>query len=198
MRLLVDEHEMEWERAWDITRRVFAYTNHTLLPEALETWPVAFFERILPRHLQIIYLINRVLLDEVDGATPERPRAPQPHVADRREHGRQVRMAHLAVVASHTVNGVAKLHSELMQRTIFTDFAELYPDRFTNVTNGITVRRWLKQSNPGCRRCSPSGSATPGRTTSRNSSGCAGRPTIPSSARVSRHQAPTTSGGSPR
>jgi starch phosphorylase len=110
---------------------------------------VAFFERVLPRHLQIIYLINRALLDEVS--------ARHPHDHERRQrlslidegHGRQVRMAHLAVVASHTVNGVAKLHSELMKRTIFADFAELYPDRFTNVTNGIAVRRWLKQSNTG-------------------------------------------------
>ena len=149
MRLLLDEHEMEWDRAWDLTRRIFAYTNHTLLPEALEVWPVTFFERILPRHLQIIYLINRALLDEVS--------ARHPHDHDRRQrmslidesHGRNVRMAHLAVVASHTVNGVAKLHSELMKRTIFADFAEVYPDRFTNVTNGIAVRRWLKQSNPG-------------------------------------------------
>jgi starch phosphorylase len=149
IRLLVDEHEFEWDRAWDVTRRVFSYTNHTLLPEALEVWPVAFFERLLPRHLQIIYLINRALLDEVT--------ARHPHDNERRSrmslidegHGRQVRMAHLATVASHTVNGVAKLHSDLMQRTIFADFAELYPDRFTNVTNGIAVRRWLKQSNPG-------------------------------------------------
>lgn len=149
LRLLVDEHELEWDRAWEITRRVFSYTNHTLLPEALEVWPVAFFERLLPRHLQIIYLVNRALLDEVT--------ARHPHDHERRSrislieenHSRQVRMAHLAVVASHAVNGVAKLHSELMKRTIFADFAELYPDRFTNVTNGIAVRRWLKQSNPG-------------------------------------------------
>jgi len=149
MRLLMDEHEMEWEQAWDITRRVFSYTNHTLLPEALEVWPVTFFERILPRHLQIIYLLNRALLDEIS--------ARHPHDQDRRQrmslidesHGRMVRMAHLAVFASHTVNGVAKLHSELMKQTIFSDFAELYPDRFTNVTNGIAVRRWLKQSNVG-------------------------------------------------
>jgi starch phosphorylase len=149
IRLLVDEHEMEWDRAWDITRRVFSYTNHTLLPEALEVWPVAFFERLLPRHLQIIYLVNRALLDEVT--------ARYPHDHERRQrmslidegNGRQVRMAALATVASHTVNGVAKLHSELMTRTIFRDFAELYSDRFTNVTNGIAVRRWLKQSNPG-------------------------------------------------
>jgi starch phosphorylase len=149
IRLLVDEHEMEWDRAWDITRRVFSYTNHTLLPEALETWPVAFFERILPRHLQVIYLVNRVLLDEVTARHPQDQERRQRLSLIEEAHGRQVRMAHLAVVASHTVNGVAKLHSDLMQRTIFAEFAELYPDRFTNVTNGIAVRRWLKQSNAG-------------------------------------------------
>ena len=149
IRLLVDEHEMEWERAWEITRRVFSYTNHTLLPEALEVWPVAFFEHILPRHLQIIYLINRALLDEVSARHPNDHERRQRMSLIDEQHGRQVRMSHLAVVASHTVNGVAKLHSELMKRTIFADFAELYPDRFTNVTNGIAVRRWLKQSNPG-------------------------------------------------
>jgi starch phosphorylase len=149
LRLLIDDHELEWEQAWDITRRVFSYTNHTLLPEALETWPVAFFERLLPRHLQIIYLINRALLEDASARFP--------HDLERRRRmslidegsGRQVRMAHLAVVGSHMVNGVARLHSELMTRTIFHDFAELYPDRFTNVTNGIAVRRWLKQSNVG-------------------------------------------------
>jgi starch phosphorylase len=149
IRLLVDEHEMEWERAWDITRRVFSYTNHTLLPEALEVWPVAFFERLLPRHLQIIYLINRVLLDEVTARHPNDHERRQRMSLIDEGNGRQVRMAALATVASHTVNGVAKLHSELMTRTIFADFADLYPDRFTNVTNGIAVRRWLKQSNPG-------------------------------------------------
>ncbi|MBP7607865.1 MAG: glycogen/starch/alpha-glucan phosphorylase [Steroidobacteraceae bacterium] len=149
IRLLVDEHEVEWEQAWNITRRVFSYTNHTLLPEALEVWPVAFFERILPRHLQIIYLINRAFLDEVTARWPgDSERRSRMSLIDE-GGGRQVRMANLAVVASHTVNGVAKLHSELMTKTIFTDFAELYPDRFTNVTNGIAVRRWLKQSNPG-------------------------------------------------
>jgi starch phosphorylase len=149
MRLLMDEHEMEWERAWDITRQVFSYTNHTLLPEALEVWPVTFFERILPRHLQIIYLLNRALLDEISARHPnDQDRRQRMSLIDE-SHGRMVRMAHLAVFASHTVNGVAKLHSELMKQTIFSDFAELYPDRFTNVTNGIAVRRWLKQSNPG-------------------------------------------------
>ncbi|MGI9245500.1 MAG: glycogen/starch/alpha-glucan phosphorylase [Steroidobacteraceae bacterium] len=149
MRLLVDEHEVEWARAWDITCRVFSYTNHTLLPEALEVWPVAFFERILPRHLQIIYLINRALLDEVSARFPgDNERRRRMSLIDE-GNGRQVRMAHLAVMASHTINGVAKLHSELMTQTIFTDFAELYAQRFTNVTNGIAVRRWLKQANPG-------------------------------------------------
>ncbi len=149
MRLLIDEHDLEWERAWDITRRVFSYTNHTMLPEALEVWPVEFFERLLPRHLQIIYLINRELLEQVS--------ARHPHDYERRQrmslidesHGRHVRMAHLAIAGSHMVNGVAKLHSELIKRTIFADFAEMFPERFTNVTNGIAVRRWLKQSNPG-------------------------------------------------
>jgi starch phosphorylase len=149
MRLLVDEHEVAWDKAWAITRRVFAYTNHTLLPEALEVWPVAFFEKILPRHLQIIYLVNRALLDEVSARYPgDTERRRRMSLIDE-GNGRQVRMANLAVVASHTVNGVARLHSELMTKTIFHDFAELYPQRFTNVTNGIAVRRWLKQSNPG-------------------------------------------------
>ena len=149
MRLLVDEHDLEWERAWNITCRVFSYTNHTLLPEALEVWPVTLFERLLPRHLQIIYLINRALLDEVSARHPNDPDRRRRMSLIEESHGRMVRMAHLAVVASHTVNGVAKLHSELMTKTIFTDFAELYPGRFTNVTNGIAVRRWLKQSNLG-------------------------------------------------
>jgi glycogen phosphorylase len=149
MRLLIDEHEVDWERAWDITRSVFSYTNHTLLPEALEVWPIAFFERLLPRHLQLIYLINRGLLDEVTARHPgDNERRRRMSLIDE-GNGRQVRMAHMAVVASHTVNGVAKLHSELMTQTIFADFADLYPNRFTNVTNGIAVRRWLKQSNPG-------------------------------------------------
>jgi len=149
IRLLVDEHEVDIDTAWRITRRVFSYTNHTLLPEALEVWPVSFFERILPRHLQIIYLINRAFLDEVTARWPgDHERRSRLSLIDE-GGGRQVRMANLAVVASHTVNGVAKLHSELMTKTIFTDFAELYPGRFTNVTNGIAVRRWLKQSNPG-------------------------------------------------
>ena len=149
MRLLVDEHEVPWDKAWEMTRQIFSYTNHTLLPEALETWSVGFFERLLPRHLQIIYLINEDFLKSVEQQYPgdvERQRAMSviAEGADRR-----VRMSHLAVIGSHCVNGVAKLHSELMRKTIFANFAQLYPDRFTNVTNGIASRRWLKQSNPG-------------------------------------------------
>jgi starch phosphorylase len=149
MRLLVDVYDMEWAKAWDITRKVCSYTNHTLLPEALETWPVTLFERLLPRHLQIVYQINRDFLEEVSA------KYPQDHDRRRRmslinEDGdRRVRMAYLSVVGSHRVNGVAKLHSRLMRETIFADFAQMWPERFTNVTNGIAVRRWLKQANPG-------------------------------------------------
>jgi glycogen phosphorylase len=149
MRLLVDVYDVEWSKAWSITRKVCSYTNHTLLPEALETWPVSLFERLLPRHMQIVYQINRDFLEEVS--------AKYPHDHDRRrrmslinEDGdRRVRMAYLSVVGSHRVNGVAKLHSRLMRETIFADFAQMWPERFTNVTNGIAVRRWLKQANPG-------------------------------------------------
>jgi starch phosphorylase len=149
LRLLVDVHGMEFEWAWGIARRVFGYTNHTLLPEALETWPVDFFERLLPRHLAIIYQINRSFLDEVSTRFPgDLDRRRRLSIIDE-EHGRRIRMSHLAVVASQKVNGVAQLHSRLMTETIFRDFAELWPDKFTNVTNGIAVRRWLKQSNPG-------------------------------------------------
>ena len=149
MRLLVDEHGIKWAEAWDITRRIFSYTNHTLLPEALETWSVGFFERLLPRHLEIIYLINTEFLSSVAQAYPddtERQRA-MSIIAEGDE--RRVRMSHLAVIGSHCVNGVAKLHSELMTKTIFAPFAQMFPERFTNVTNGIASRRWLKQSNLG-------------------------------------------------
>jgi glycogen phosphorylase len=149
MSLLIDEHGLTWAESWQITTRVFSYTNHTLLPEALESWPVAMFERLLPRHLEIIYLINRDFLKSVA------LRYPKDHDLQRRlsiiteEGERRVRMAHLAVIGSHCVNGVAQLHSELMTRNVFAGFAQMHPERFTNVTNGIAVRRWLKQSNPG-------------------------------------------------
>jgi starch phosphorylase len=149
MRLLVDEHGLSWSESWQITTAVFSYTNHTLLPEALETWPVAMFERLLPRHLQIIYLINRDFLQSVETRYPgDHDRRRSLSIID--DGGdRRVRMAHLAIIGSHRVNGVAQLHSDLMRMHVFSGFADLYPDRFINVTNGIAVRRWLKQSNPG-------------------------------------------------
>ena len=148
MRILVDEHRQEWESAWDITVRSFAYTNHTLLPEALETWSVGLMSRLLPRHLQIIYEINRRFLADVSLRFPgDMDLIRRVSLIDE-EHGQRVRMSHLAIVGSHKVNGVAKLHSHLMQTTIFRDFALIFPDRFLNITNGVTPRRWLNQANP--------------------------------------------------
>jgi starch phosphorylase len=149
MRLLIDEHGLSWAESWLITTGVFSYTNHTLLPEALESWPVAMFERLLPRHLQIIYLINRDFLQWVETRYPgdDARRRALSIIDDGGD--RRVRMAHLAIIGSRRVNGVAQLHSDLMRQQVFCGFADLYPDRFINVTNGIAVRRWLKQSNPG-------------------------------------------------
>jgi len=148
MRLLVDEHAMDWDQAWEITQRTCGYTNHTLLAEALETWPLPLFGRLLPRHLEIIYEINRRFLDEV------RRRHPSDENLVRRvslidEAGEKyVRMAHLATVGSHTINGVAALHTDLLKRTVLKDFYAWAPDRFLNVTNGVTPRRWIVLSNP--------------------------------------------------
>jgi starch phosphorylase len=148
MRLLMDEHGLSWERAWGACLKIFSYTNHTLMDEALETWPVDLLSRVLPRHMGLIYDINARFLAEVH------QRFPQDNVILRRislieERGvRRVRMAHLSVLASHKVNGVSALHSQLMVDTIFYDFARMYPERFCNKTNGITPRRWLAQANP--------------------------------------------------
>ncbi len=149
MRLLLDVHELEWDRAWDLTRRTFAYTNHTLMPEALETWPVALFERVLPRHLEIIYEINHRFLTEVRRRHPgDVERARRLSIVD--EHGgRRIRMAHLAIVGSHHVNGVSQLHTDLMRTSVFADFDALRPGAFVSITNGITPRRWLQHANPG-------------------------------------------------
>jgi starch phosphorylase len=149
MRLLLDREAMTWDAAWDITHRCFAYTNHTLLPEALETWPVALFERLLPRHLQIVYEINHRFLNEVGRRFPGDADLLRRVSLIAEEGERQVRMAHLACVGSHTVNGVAALHTRLMRETIFADFARLFPDRFVSITNGVTPRRWLAHANPG-------------------------------------------------
>ncbi|NWG87843.1 MAG: glycogen/starch/alpha-glucan phosphorylase [Hydrogenophilaceae bacterium] len=149
MRVLVDQHGLDWEHAWDITTRTFAYTNHTLMPEALETWPVDLFEKILPRHLQIIYEINHRFLKEVMHRYPDDPaRWARMSIIDE-SRGRRIRMAHLAIVGSHKVNGVAELHTQLMKDTIFADFHQMCPDKIINMTNGITPRRWLNQANPG-------------------------------------------------
>ncbi len=148
MRLLVDEHAMDWDSAWRITRNTFAYTNHTLLPEALEKWPVGLFGKLLPRHLEIIYEINRRFLDEVRAKFPgDDARLARMSLID--ESGeRYVRMANLATVGSHHVNGVARLHSDLLVKTVMHDFAELWPEKFLNVTNGVTPRRFVAVSNP--------------------------------------------------
>ncbi len=152
MRLMVDVNKLTWDEAWSLTTRIFSYTNHTLMPEALETWPVAMFESLLPRHMQIIYEINHRFLQQVmrqfpgDGELLQRL-----SIIDERGE-RRVRMSHLAIIGSHAVNGVAMLHTELMKRTIFADFERIYPDKIINVTNGVTPRRWLNQANPGLAR----------------------------------------------
>lgn len=152
MRVLMDIYHLDWDRAWDITVRTFSYTNHTLMPEALETWPVSLFENILPRHLQIIYEINHRFLTEVGHKYPgDLELLKRISIIDE-ENGRRIRMAHLAIVGSHQVNGVAKIHTELMRQTIFKDFDRLYPGKIINVTNGITPRRWLNQANPALAR----------------------------------------------
>jgi starch phosphorylase len=148
MRTLVDLEGLAWDEAWRITRATFGYTNHTVLPEALERWPVSLVGRMLPRHLEIIYEINRRLLDEVGGRFgPDDARARRMSLIDE-AGGRRVRMASLAIVGSHSVNGVAELHTEILEREVFRDFHEMWPDRFNNKTNGITPRRWLLKSNP--------------------------------------------------
>ena len=152
MRILVDAHSLDWERAWNITRRTFSYTNHTLMPEALETWPVALFEEILPRHLQIIYEINQRFLDDVRHRHPGDAGLVRRVSLIDEEAGRRVRMAHLAIVGSHRVNGVSRIHTELMKDTIFADFERLAPGRIINITNGITPRRWLHLANPDLSR----------------------------------------------
>jgi starch phosphorylase len=148
MRILLDEAQLGWDQAWDITNRTLAYTNHTLLPEALEKWPVAWFERMIPRHLEIIYEINRRLLDAVRTRFPGEESRIQ-HVSLIEEGPpKQVRMANLAIVGSHSTNGVAAIHSQLLRTMTVKDLAEVFPDRFSNKTNGVTPRRWLLLANP--------------------------------------------------
>lgn len=148
MRILVDEHSLEWEAAWNITQKTLAYTNHTLLSEALEKWPVGLLEHVLPRHLQIIYEINHRFLGEIAVLWPDdTDRLSRMSLIDEGSE-KQVRMAHLAIIGSHSVNGVSALHTELIKTSLVPDFFDRWPDRFNNKTNGITQRRWLLKANP--------------------------------------------------
>jgi starch phosphorylase len=148
MRILIDDHSLPFAQAWPITQQVFSYTNHTLMQEALETWPVALFGKVLPRILQIVFDINTAFITDIGNRFgPDFDLMRRASIIDE-EGGQRVRMAYLAVVASHKINGVSALHSDLMTKSIFADFAKVFPDRFTNMTNGITPRRWLSQANP--------------------------------------------------
>jgi len=148
MRLLLDDAHLPWDEAWSITQRTLAYTNHTLLPEALEKWPVAWFEDIIPRHLEIIYEINRRFLDSVRERYPnDEARVGRMSLIED-QPVKKVRMAHLAIAGSHSTNGVAEIHTDLLKRHVVADFADMYPERFNNKTNGVTPRRWLLVANP--------------------------------------------------
>jgi starch phosphorylase len=148
MRILLDQAHLPWDQAWSITQRTLAYTNHTLLPEALERWPIDLFETLIPRQLEIIYEINRRFLDDVRRAYPGDESRVQRVSLIEEGPPRRVRMAHLAVVGSHSTNGVAQIHSDLLRTRVLRDFADLFPERFNNKTNGVTPRRWLQQANP--------------------------------------------------
>ncbi len=152
MRILLDDAQLGWDQAWDLTKKTLGYTNHTLLPEALEKWPVAWFEILLPRHLEIIYEINRRLLDEVRVRFPgDEGRVERVSLVEEGNQ-RKIRMANLAIVGSHSTNGVAAVHSKLLRTTTVTDLAEMFPERFSNKTNGVTPRRWLLEANPALAR----------------------------------------------
>jgi starch phosphorylase len=148
MRILLDEAHLSWDEAWDLTQRTLAYTNHTLLPEALEKWPLAWFEQMLPRHLEIIYEINRRLIDDVRKRFPEDNGRVQRVSLVEEGADRKIRMANLAIVGSHSTNGVAAIHSQLLRTVTVKDLAEMFPERFSNKTNGVTPRRWLLMCNP--------------------------------------------------
>src|SRR6202046_3640588 len=152
MRILLDDVHLGWDQAWDLTKRTLGYTNHTLLPEALEKWPVAWFERLLPRHLEIIYEINRQLLDEVRVRFPGDEGRVQRMSLVEEGSPRKIRMANLAIVGSHSTNGVSAVHSRLLRTTTVKDLAEMFPQRFSNKTNGVTPRRWLREANPALAR----------------------------------------------
>jgi len=148
MRLLIDQHRLEWDKAWEITNRSVAYTNHTLLPEALEKWDLSLFRNLLPRHLELIYEINRRFLQQVRLKYPGNDSILRKLSIIDEDGGKAIRMAHLATIGAHHVNGVAALHSDLIKRQLLPEFAELWPEKFTNVTNGVTPRRWVALANP--------------------------------------------------
>ena len=148
MRILIDEEGMDWDKAWELTRKSCGYTNHTILPEALEKWPVPMMEKLLPRHLQIIYEINGRFLQQISALYPGDVKRLQRMSLIDESGERYVRMANMCIIASTSTNGVAELHSQILKESLFKDFYELYPERFTNVTNGITPRRWLLKANP--------------------------------------------------
>ena len=148
MRLLLDEHGVGWDDAWTICQNTFAYTNHTVMPEALETWPVDLIGRLLPRHMEIIYDINHRFLEALRSRYPKNPELPDKVSIIAEGAVKMVRMAHLAIVGSHAVNGVAELHSRILKNGLFKEFNQIFPGRFQNVTNGVTPRRWLCQANP--------------------------------------------------
>jgi starch phosphorylase len=152
MRILLDVHQIPWEDAWRMTQAIFSYTNHTLLPEALESWPVPLMERLLPRHMQIIYLLNALHLGQVRRQFPGDEKLLSSVSMIDEHQGRRVRMSHLAFLGSHRVNGVSALHTSLMRQTVFHDLHSMFPERIVNVTNGIAFRRWLHEANPGLTR----------------------------------------------
>ncbi|XP_077588212.1 glycogen phosphorylase, liver form [Stigmatopora nigra] len=149
MRIFVDIEKLDWDQAWDLTKRTFAYTNHTVLPEALERWPLELMETLLPRHLQIIYQINQIHLDRIAALFPGNVDKLRKMSLIEEEGGKRVNMAHLCIVGSHAVNGVARIHSDIIKTQVFRDFSDLEPAKFQNKTNGITPRRWLLLCNPG-------------------------------------------------
>src|SRR4029077_12272122 len=148
MRILLDDARLTWDEAWDLTVRSLAYTNHTLLPEALEKWPVRFFELVCPRLLEIVYEINRRFLENVIQHYPGDEGRQRRMSIIEEAPAQQVRMANLAIVGTHSTNGVAQIHSDLLRTRVVADFADLFPERFNNKTNGVTPRRWLLMANP--------------------------------------------------
>ena len=148
MRLLIDQYQVGWDKAWNITTSSVAYTNHTLLPEALEKWDLNLFSDLLPRHLEIIYEVNWRFLQQLRLRYPGDDKILQKLSIIDEEGSKSVRMAHLATIGAHHVNGVAALHSDLIKRQLLPEFAELWPEKFTNVTNGVTPRRWVALANP--------------------------------------------------